>query len=126
MNLVVLKVIKILRLATKDELEDIHNKYTIHFLEERLLRYKEYKPLLTNEYAINLICDTGHKKGYEIHRINKNAICEIYNLKSKKLITIKALRPGQIYHYYNSISRVPPKYLINKAIVNVNENLNNI
>lgn len=119
-------MVKVIRYATKEELESLANNFTTHFLEERLQRYKEYKHLMTDKYSINLICDTGHKNGYEIHRINKNAICEIYNLNSKKLITIKALRPGQLYRYYRDVNRTPPKYLIDKSIINVSQNLNNV
>lgn len=119
-------VVKVIRKATAEEIEGLNHSFTTHFLEQRLERYKQYKHLITDKYVLNLICDTGHANGYEIHRISSKAICEIYNLKSKRLITIKALRTGQIYGYYNAIDKTPPKYLIDQAILNVSRNLNNI
>ena len=50
--------------------------------------------------------DKGHWNGPEIHEITDTGIVNIYNKRTRKLITKLIARPGQLKRYYGE-ERVP-------------------
>ena len=97
------------------------DKKTTHFSAERQERYNKYLPLIENSEIIKMcIIDTEHRNGLEVHIINDNAICLVYNLKSRKLVTPLALREGQLKRY-----NLYDKRLREKARVNQKNGFNN-
>ncbi len=75
---------------------------TVH-AEERLSRFQEYQPYLDSPIVLTLIVDRDHDNGPEYHVINQDGIALVYNVASKRLITVKALRPGQLEQYAESL-----------------------
>ena len=75
------------------------NDVTKHtsYREQRL---KEYQHLLSNEFIASFIVDTNHVGGVEVHSINVNGLIYIYNMNTKKLITVLHPRPSQLKRYY--------------------------
>jgi len=63
-------------------------------------RLKEYQHLLSNEFIASFIVDTNHVGGVEVHSINVNGLIYIYNMNTKKLITVLHPRPSQLKRYY--------------------------
>ena len=66
-------------------------------------RYSVYKDLLSTEFLDCFIVDKGHLNGKEIHCINVNGLAYIYNLNTRKLITILCPRTSQIKRYYRAL-----------------------
>ena len=96
-------------------------EYTQHWLDrnERLSKYNELG-LIHKNFISGFLVDKQHKNGDEYHLINTDGIIFILNAKTKKLITIKGARGGQIYRYYKSLNNnaIIPKEdleMINRA-----------
>jgi hypothetical protein len=108
-----MKVIK--KMVVKGTLN--RTKVTVHFKEDRQARH---------EFILNYIgygqtrdiflVDKDHVNGLEIHEITSNGIINVYNLNSKKWVTMMIARPSQIERYYDAVGGVAPKDIIAKAI----------
>jgi hypothetical protein len=77
---------------------ELNNETTKHILE-RGQRFQAYKQYLNSETLAIYLIDKQHENGNEIHEILKSGIVKIYNEKTKKLITVLAIRTGQISKY---------------------------
>lgn len=86
-----------------------------HYTEERKYREENIKKIGEGKVIDSFIIDKGHRNGPEIHEITDTAIINIYNKRTKKLITRLIARPGQIKRYYNGNA---PKEVVNKAFEN--------
>lgn len=72
------------------------------------------------------VVDKGHQNGFEIHVVTFNAEILIFNLETKKAITVLFARPRQIERYYEQFEMTVPHDIIEKAIENVRTGKNNI
>lgn len=72
---------------------------TLH-AKEREERFRKYGALLDAPVVEAFWVDRHHVNGSEIHVVNAEAIACIYNYATRKLITVKALRPAQLDAYY--------------------------
>ena len=72
---------------------------------------------LNGDAKINAVflVDKEHKNGLEIHVITEAAIIFIINYKTRKLITTKNARVGQLEQYYAPCGLVCPQSIIDKA-----------
>ena len=77
---------------------------TLHIME-RDSRVAAYESLmmLGTEFIGGFIVNKGHINGPELHMINNNGVIYIFNLGSKRLITILGARPQQIKRYYEQL-----------------------
>jgi hypothetical protein len=66
---------------------------------ERATRFEKYSQYLNAKTMAILLVDKQHENGNEIHEILESGIIKIYNENTKKLITILAIRTGQIWRY---------------------------
>lgn len=76
--------------------------------KERQKRIALAKQLIAFESAKVIqytICDTGHENGLEVHVIYNNGIVFVYNMKSRKLITVLIARIPQIERYQITITK---------------------
>ena len=80
--------------------EPVSNVITSKHILDRFNRTNTYKYLLSTKFLDTFIVDTAHRNGLEIHCINEYGLIYIYNLQSKKLITIISPRPRQVKRYY--------------------------
>ena len=86
------------------EIDDsyLRKEKTEHIKNERSKRLELYDDIGSRLYAFKV--DKAHKNGLEIHIITSEGYIEIYNMKSKKLITILSGRPAQIYRYFEQMN----------------------
>lgn len=77
--------------------------------------------------------DKGHPNGPEVHILTDNAIIIVVNYRTKRLITTKFARPGQIRQLYGHLDlcngrvfgeKYVPKYVLDRAIKYSREQLN--
>ena len=85
-------------------------------LARRLIAFESAKII---RYAV---CDTGHKNGLEVHVVYNNGIVFVYNMKSRKLITVLIARAPQIERYQIAITKTMRK----KINAHVTQGYNNI
>ena len=93
--------------------------------EERQKRIALAKQLIISESAKVIqytICDTEHKNGLEVHVVYNNGIVFIYNLKSRKLVTVLIARIPQIERY----NVVVTKTMKQKIKSHIKQGYNNI
>ena len=93
--------------------------------KERQKRIALAKQLIISESAKvmqNTICDTGHKNGLEVHVVYNNGIVFVYNMESRKLITVLIARVPQIERYNVAITKTMRK----KINTHVAQGYNNI
>jgi len=114
------EVIKLLSMPEIMSLEKKALVATKHLATGRNSRYNEYNKmgLLSHIFLDGFLVDKGHEDGRELYCINEFGIIYIFNENTKKLITIKGARGGQIYRYYASLSipiRKEVSILIKKA-----------
>ena len=101
---------KVIKLYTKEE-RDFYAKLleesdkTLHFEEER-----EELEQVKGKIVYAFLVDWGHPKGPEIHLINDEAYAYIYNFRTLRKITFKALRKGQLEKY-----GIKAKWLLDKG-----------
>ena len=88
-----------------------------HYIKDREARENRIKEIGQGKPVARFTVDRGHKNGPEIHEITDTAIINIYNERTKKLVTKLIARPGQIKRYFENGNA--PQYLINKAKYNV-------
>lgn len=100
------------------------NKATKH-TKERQKRLALANQLIISESAKVIqysICDTEHKNGLEVHVVYNNGIVFIYNMESRKLITVLIARVPQIERYNVAITKTMRK----KINMHVAQGYNNI
>ena len=86
---------------------------SIHFTRDRQDRETLIKEIGSGKVVKRVVVDRGHRNGPEIHEITDNAIVNIYNQRTKKLITKLIARPNQIRRYYEEGKA--PKEILDKA-----------
>lgn len=127
------KPFKVVRRLTKEETRaflDAATGKTAH-ASERKDRMGAYDELdLTDGVTLEAFeVDRQHKDGNEVHVITSAGMINIYNLNSKRFITVLGARPGQIRRYFLDlgISWSPEiQKVIKKAVELVKEhNINN-
>ena len=89
---------------------------TRHYIEERQDRENRIKIIGQGKVIKSVVVDRGHRNGPEIHEITDTGIINIYNERTKKLVTKLIARPGQIKRYF--INEVIPKGLLERAKYN--------
>lgn len=100
------------------------NKATSH-TKERQKRIALARQLIAFESAKIIryaVCDTEHKNGLEVHVVYNNGIVFVYNMKTRKLITVLIARAPQIERYNVTISKTMRK----KINAHVKQGYNNI
>ena len=100
------------------------NKATEH-TKERQKRLALANQLIISESAKviqNTICDTGHKNGLEVHVVYNNGVVFVYNMKTRKLITVLIARAPQIERY----NIVVTKTMKQKIKSHIKQGYNNI
>ncbi len=96
-------------------------------LEERRDRFNNYlSEGLTTSFVDGFVVDKNHINGLEVHIVTEEAFTFIFNLKSKKLITVLASRPQQIKRYYEALNLKCDKNILDKALQNFTKGLNKI
>ena len=88
-----------------------------HYMEDRITRENRIKEIGAGKPVVRFTVDRGHRNGPEIHEITDTAIINIYNERTKKLVTKLIARPGQIKRYFTD--GTAPADLIAKAKRNV-------
>lgn len=86
---------------------------SVHFTRDRQDRENLIKEIGSGKVVKRVVIDRGHRNGPEIHEVTDNAIVNIYNQKTGKLITKLIARPNQIKRYYEEGKA--PKEILNKA-----------
>ena len=86
---------------------------SIHFTRDRRDRENLIKEIGSGKVVKRVVIDRGHRNGPEIHEITDNAIVNIYNQRTGKLITKLIARPNQIKRYYEEGKA--PKEILDKA-----------
>lgn len=87
-----------------------------HYTQDRIIREQHIKEIGYGTPVASFIVDRGHKNGPEIHEITSTGIINIYNERTKKLVTKLIARPAQIKRYFTN--GTAPSYLINIARAN--------
>lgn len=98
------------------------NPETTSHIKERDYRFKH---LDSNARVVNgfiAIIDKFHDNGAEIHALYDDGSIRIYNLNTKKLITVLIARPEQAQRLNPKM--MLPKYLWNKCRDNLNKRYN--
>ena len=86
---------------------------SVHFTRDRQDRENLIKEIGSGKVVKRVVIDRGHRNGPEIHEVTDNAIVNIYNQRTGKLITKLIARPNQIKRYYKEGKA--PKEILNKA-----------
>jgi hypothetical protein len=95
---------------------------SIHFTRDRQDRETLIKEIGSGKVVKRVVVDRGHRNGPEIHEITDNAIVNIYNQRTGKLITKLIARPNQIKRYYEEGKA--PKEILNKAYEHMKKGYN--
>lgn len=86
---------------------------SLHFTRDRQDRETLIKEIGSGKVVKRVVVDRGHRNGPEIHEVTDNAIVNIYNQRTGKLITKLIARPNQIRRYYEEGKA--PKEILDKA-----------
>ncbi len=86
---------------------------SVHFTRDRQDRETLIREIGSGKVVKRVVIDRGHRNGPEIHEVTDNAIVNIYNQRTGKLITKLIARPNQIKRYYEEGKA--PKEILNKA-----------
>lgn len=73
-----------------------------HYIADRIEREAHIKEIGYGNPVARFTIDRGHKNGPEIHEITDTGIINIYNEKTRKLVTKLIARPGQIKRYFEN------------------------
>ena len=71
-----------------------------HYIDDRVDRENRIEIIGQGKAVAKFIVDRGHRNGPEIHEITDTGIINIYNERTKKLVTKLIARPGQIRRYF--------------------------
>ena len=93
-----LKVIRKLEQAHFNEFST--DRMTQHLID-RLERLKIYRD--DEVFLHGFIVDKQHKNGLEVHIISENGLIYIFNLHTRKFITVLNGRPQQIKRYFQQL-----------------------
>ena len=99
---------------------------TKHYSNERSSR----KNFIVDEIGIGnvidaFIVDRYHYEGPEVHILTSTGLILIYNLYSKRFITVLIARPAQIERYYVAIDENAPRAVLKIAREHVRNNYHN-
>lgn len=64
------------------------------------------------------IVDTGHPAGYEAHVLTSTGVVMVFNVRTKKLVTMLVARHGQVERYYRPFGEKVPEELMARAYEN--------
>ena len=81
-------------------------------ITKRSKRLQVANMLLLTESASLMGCyviDTGHENGLEVHAVYNNGIIKVYNLNTRKFITVLVAREAQIKRYGIKITKTMHK-----------------
>ncbi len=95
---------------------------SLHFTRDRQDRETLIKEIGSGKVVKRVVVDRGHRNGPEIHEITDNAIVNIYNQRTRKLITKLIARPNQIRRYYEEGKA--PKEILDKAYEHMKKGYN--
>ncbi len=70
----------------------------------------------------SFIVDKNHENGDEVHVITSTGFIMVFNLKTKKFITVLHARPMQLKRYYINMGETVPAFVSNMC--NLNNELN--
>lgn len=83
-----------------DEPKDLQGE-TLHLQEERKDRIDTYyNDLGRGDFVSAYIVDKGHENGLEIHVLRSSRLIEIYNNRTRRLITVLYARDNQLKRYF--------------------------
>ena len=88
---------------------------TKHYTKDRQDRENRIKEIGYGTVIKSVVVDRGHINGPEIHEITDTGIINIYNERTKKLVTKLIARPAQIKRYF---TEAVPKALMERARYN--------
>ena len=71
----------------------------------------------------SFIVDKNHENGDEVHVITSTGFIMVFNLKSKKFITVLHARPMQLKRYYINMGETVPPFVSNMCELNNELNL---
>lgn len=71
------------------------------------------------------VVDRYHYDGPEIHLLTSTGIVLIYNLYTKRFITMLIARPAQIERYYVAVNETAPRAILKIAKEHVRNNYHN-
>lgn len=108
-----------------DEFFSTSNK-SEHFKKERNNR----RDFIEHEIGIGnvidaFIVDRYHYDGPEVHLLTSTGIILIYNLYTKRFITMLIARPAQIERYYVAVNETAPRAILKIAKEHVRNNYHN-
>jgi len=116
-----------MRVLSKVSIIDWQVEEVTKHLLERKLRFDSYiSEGLTTDFIDGFVVDKNHINGLEVHIITQDAFLFIFNLNSKRLITVLAPRPKQIKRYYEPLNLRWDVNIVNKANINFQKGLNNL
>lgn len=95
-----------------------------HYTNDRAKREEIINKIGQGQEVYTFIIDRGHRNGAEIHAITTTGIINIYNQRTKKLVTKLIARPGQIKRYF--AEGKAPKNILKKTIDNTVNNCYNL
>ena len=105
-------------------IDSFESSNTTKHTEERQKRIALAKQLIMIESAKVIqytVCDTGHKNGLEVHVVYNNGIVFIYNMKTRKLITVLIARVPQIERYNVVVTKTMKQKIKNHIKEGYNE-----
>lgn len=117
---------------------DVNNLVnTVHYTDEAHVRRQQ--AIDTMGGIGNPICwvylDKGHYNGPEVHILTDNAIIIVVNYRTKRLVTTKFARPGQIRQLFGHLdlmngrvfdAKHVPDYVFQRAIKYSRDGMNNL
>ena len=89
---------------------------TWHYTYDRMERENHIREIGYGNVVKRVVVDRGHRNGPEIHEVTDTGIVNIYNQRTKKLVTKLIARPAQIKRYFTD--EAVPAGLIEKARYN--------
>ena len=76
---------------------------TFHIKTERKERIDTYyKEFGRGDFVSAYIVDKGHENGHEIHVLRSSRLIEVYNARTKKLVTVLYARDAQLKRYFRT------------------------
>lgn len=73
---------------------------SLHYNRDRQDRENLIKEIGNGKVLDTFVVDKGHPKGPELHEVTSTGIVNIYNYRTKKMVTKLIARPNQLARYY--------------------------